>query len=171
MEHRGTVETIETFYRNARPRWLLTQDDLNSYQDTVELIVDWARKFSDDVLIFRELGLSIYDLYNYSRGLKYTSDPVGLETVSRPLITLNPEWTGPRDCDDKTLQILAGCIVFGLPGRPVVVGQRKSPHHIYPEIKPSGSSIWIPADPTYTDRSIFGEKLYGEVFRKEYSAI
>lgn len=171
MDHRGAFKQIEEYYRGAQPRWVRTEDRLNGYEDTVSLIVKWAKEFSNDLTIFKELNLSIYHVFLYSRSLPYNPDPVGLETVSRPLITLNPDWTGPRDCDDKTLQILAACRLFGIPGRPVVVGQTNKPHHIYPEIKIPGNTDWIPADSTYPDRSVMGQRLYGEIYRHEFPEI
>lgn len=137
---------------------------LENYIQTVETVLRLAKNYTKDLIPF--YGMTIFAFYDYVRRLPYIPDPVGKETVSRPKYTLNPEWTGARDCDDKTVPLLAKAIVLNIPARAVVCGQGEKPHHIYPEIQMNGD--WITADATYPERCILNKKLYNENFRKEF---
>lgn len=61
---------------------------------------------------YRDLGawlsVPLLDFYTFVCCLPYVPDPVGVETVSRPAYTLNPDYR-PRDCDDKSVLIAAWC--------------------------------------------------------------
>lgn len=139
--------------------------DLDTYRTTVREVFRLARQYAKDLEPY-QFG-SFFDAYNYSRSLPYHADPAGLETVSRPGFTLRGDWRGPRDCDDKTVQIIAAAQRFGIPVRAVVCGQIPRPHHIYPEVMLHGE--WMPADATYPDRGCrIGKRLYGEVFREVF---
>ncbi|OOV40199.1 hypothetical protein B1J93_17795 [Leptospira kirschneri serovar Pomona] len=140
-----------------------TLSKLISYEDTVSDVFRIAYQYPEDLEEYK--NKSIFDLYNYVRVLPYCADPVGLETVSRFKYTKEPSFP-IRDCDDKTVPILAKAILEKIPCRAVVCGKTDRPHHIYPEIQLNG--LWIPADATYPLRSVFGQKLYGENFRREF---
>ncbi|MBE7410551.1 MAG: hypothetical protein L6Q54_15665 [Leptospiraceae bacterium] len=137
---------------------------LKDYIQTVETVLRLAKDYTIDLIPF--YGMTIFAFYNYVRRLPYISDPVGKETVSRPKYTLDINWTGARDCDDKTVPILAKAIILNIPSRAVVCGEMERPHHIYPEIKINGN--WMVADATYPERCLFDKKLYNEKFRKEF---
>jgi transglutaminase-like putative cysteine protease len=162
---------------------------LESYRDTVSEVYRLARSYSSDIqkpFYYTKQDLcgiaqlcgtdlkagrwrNLFHFYDYVRSLPYHPDPVGLETVSRPLYTLNPEWTGPRDCDDKTILIMAYCHLNNIPARAVVVGKGLRPHHIYPEV--FIHDTWQPADATYPDSDHdcrFGKRLYNENFREVF---
>jgi hypothetical protein len=141
---------------------------LASFRQTIGEVFRMAGAYSSDLDRIPGGFKNIFEVYNYVRDLPYREDPKGLETVSRPVYTLSGEWQGPRDCDDKTLIILAAAKKFGIPGRAVVCGEVPAPHHVYPELQLSGK--WIPFDATYSDAKHdcrLGERLYGEVFREE----
>ncbi|EKP11803.1 hypothetical protein [Leptospira borgpetersenii] len=140
-----------------------TLSKLESYEDTVSDVFRLAYQYPEDLEEYR--NKSIFELYNVVRLLPYYADPVGLETVSRFKYTKEPTYP-IRDCDDKTVPILAKAILDKIPCRAVVCGKSDRPHHIYPEIQLNGH--WIPADATYPERSVFGQKLYGEKFRREF---
>ncbi|WP_078124768.1 hypothetical protein [Leptospira alexanderi] len=146
-------------FKNIKP----TLTKLDSYEDTVSEVFRMAFLYPEDLGEYKTK--SIFDLYNFVRALPYYADPVGLETVSRFKFTRDPEFP-IRDCDDKTVPILSKAMIDKIPCRAVVCGKTNRPHHIYPEIQLNGH--WVPADATYPTRSVFGQKLYGENFRKEY---
>ncbi|EMO44707.1 hypothetical protein [Leptospira santarosai] len=146
-------------FKNIKP----TLTKLVSYEDTVSDVFRIAFQYPEDLEEYT--NQSIFELYNFVRLLPYHGDPVGLETVSRFKYTKDPEFP-IRDCDDKTVPLLAKAIIDKIPCRAVVCGKTDRPHHIYPEIQLNG--YWIPADATYPLRSVFGQKLYGENFRREF---
>lgn len=144
---------------------IITTVPLESYKQTVAKIFEFADKYASDLDEFK--NDSIFKFYNFARALPYHADPKGEETVIRPKYTKLIDWKGARDCDDKTLLILAFCNLQKIPGRSVVCGQtRFKPHHIYPEVSLNGK--WMSADATYYDRCMFGKNLYEEKFRKVF---
>ncbi|KAB2929148.1 MAG: hypothetical protein F9K24_20705 [Leptonema illini] len=145
----------------------ITIVDLESYKQTVDECRRIAREHRDDILPYLSSRTNLFDWYNVIRSLQYVADPVGLETISRPAYTLLRYWNGPRDCDDKTVLILSFCYLHEIPCRMIVCGQTPAPHHIYPEVK---LNVWMPADATYPHRSVFGRRLYSEVFREVFDA-
>ena len=152
---------MNNIIENEKP--IVTVFPMKSYKDTVKIIFDFAEKFKNDLREFE--NDSIFKFYNYVRNLKYIPDPKGKETVSRPKYTKEISWNGSRDCDDKTLLIMAFCNLAGIPSRAIVCGQGDKPHHVYPEIFISGK--WLPADSTYK-RCIFGKNLYTENYREVF---
>lgn len=146
----------------------ITIVDLESYRQTVDECRRIAREYRDDLLPYLTPKTDLFAWFGHVRSLPYVSDPIGLETISRPAYTLLKWWNGPRDCDDKTTLILPFCYLQGIPSRIVVCGQTETPHHIYPEVKLNG--VWMPADATYPHRSVFGRRLYTEVFREVFDA-
>lgn len=102
-------------------------------------------------------------VYRRLKMLPFRPDPKGLESLQRPLFTLDPHWEGPRDCDDKTLAFVAWGFVK--PDRRVrfrICRDRnaRSWHHVYPGLLlPAG---FYPLDPTFSDRGEAGRTLYDE---------
>ena len=142
--------------------------NLASFRQTIGEMFRLAGAYAADLERLPHGFDNIFQVYNYVRDLPYHEDPRGLETVSRPVYTLSGEWQGPRDCDDKTVIILAAAKKFGIPARAIVCGEGSAPHHVYPELLLSGQ--WIPFDATYSDTKHdcrLGERLYGEAFREE----
>lgn len=141
-----------------------TTSELKDYIDTLKVIISFAEKYQTDLEQFK--NTNIYKFYDIVRKLPYVADPVGVETVSRPKYLIDPNWTGPRDCDDKTLLIAAQAEQLKIPYRIIVCGQGTKPHHVYPEISLNGN--WVSSDATYP-RCQLGNLLYKENFRKVYS--
>lgn len=56
------------------------------------------------------LNVSFLEYFNHVCELPYVPDPPEVETVSRPLYTLDPGYV-PRDCDDKA--VLLACWFHG----------------------------------------------------------
>jgi hypothetical protein len=73
--------------------------------------------------------------YNKIKALPYKRDPKGMEWVTNPLITINPNYKGFRDCDDKAILMAAWAFVHKKPYR-FVAGAKKgcNLHHVWPEI-------------------------------------
>jgi len=88
-------------------------------------------------------------IYNFVvKRIRYQKDPVSLETVQAPTVTLK---LGAGDCDDHSGLVAALALSVGLPVRFRVLGY-DSDHliHIFPEIYAGGR--WLPADTTEPDR-------------------
>lgn len=78
------------------------------------------------------------------KNIRYLRDPVGVELVQRPEVTVKLRG---GDCDDHSGLLGALAASLGLPVRFRVIG--KTPdnfRHIYPEVDISGE--WLPADTT-----------------------
>lgn len=165
------------------------REEIDSYKTTIRRMFEFTRRYVDDLRPFARMNL--FEFYEYVRELEYRPDSipfpawarVGLEDIkhaerlSRPRYTLSPLWDGPRDCDDKAILIGTFCRMIGVPFRFVACGRKivldllplsaplsvkpSGVHHVYPEVKLPVSG-WVPADPTYPDRSRFGVRLYEE---------
>ncbi|MCE9499014.1 MAG: hypothetical protein K8R21_00615 [Leptospira sp.] len=142
---------------------IVKTENLNSYKQTVSKVFEFAERYKADLEFLK--NMTIFEFYNLVRALPYHPDPKGEETVVRQKYTIQPEWKGARDCDDKTLLILSFANLKNIPGQAVVCGQGERPHHIYPEIELNGKIF--PADATYP-RCSFSKKLYNEKFRKVF---
>ena len=142
---------------------LTIHPDLN-VDFSVSQIIRLAKQYASDLQNYS--NQDFFTFYNYVRELPYIPDPKGKETISRPAYTVNQDWKGCRDCDDKTVLIGAFCELKKIPWRVVVVGVREYPHHVYPEIMHLGK--WTQSDATYPDRCFFGKSLYVEKYRKVY---
>ncbi len=88
-------------------------------------------------------------LYDFVvRRIRYQKDPVGIETVQSPTITLS---VGAGDCDDHSGLVVGLAQSVGIPARLKVVGYSKDHiEHILPELFVGGS--WVGADTTEPDR-------------------
>lgn len=76
--------------------------------------------------------------------IRYVNDPVGIETVQAPRITLQLK---AGDCDDHATLVAALAMSIGIPARIVVIGSDPDHfEHVYAEIKIDGD--WLPADTT-----------------------
>lgn len=73
--------------------------------------------------------------YNKIKALHYKRDPKGMEWVTNPIITINPNYEGFRDCDDKSILMASWAFVHKKPFR-FVAGAKKGQnlHHVWPEI-------------------------------------
>jgi hypothetical protein len=76
--------------------------------------------------------------------IQYVNDPIGIETVQSPEITLQIR---AGDCDDHATLVAAMAMSIGIPTRFVVIGpDPENFGHVYTELKIDGS--WLPADTT-----------------------
>lgn len=84
-------------------------------------------------------------LYSWiSRNIRYQKDPVNIETVQSPEITLKLRY---GDCDDHTGIMAAMALAVGIPARYRVIGYTEDQLvHIFPELLIG--SKWIAADTT-----------------------
>lgn len=81
------------------------------------------------------LGASFWAYYTHVCKLPYVDDPEDVETVSRPIYTLNPAYR-PRDCDDKA--VLMACWFHGRGIRCRFVASSTRPdkqvHHVFLQV-------------------------------------
>lgn len=143
----------------------ITERNISDYRETVATVFRFARLYADDLQRFAPED--VFAFYDRVHNLPYNPDG-DIERLARPAYTVDPDWKGPRDCDDKTLLILAHARLARLPARAVVVGEGSHPgdrsgpmHHIYPELYIPGRG-WTPFDATYPDRGTIGARLYRE---------
>ncbi len=88
-------------------------------------------------------------LYRYVIGrVRYQKDPVDLETVQSPTVTLG---VGAGDCDDLSGLVAGLAMAIGIPARFRVIGYSDNDLvHIFPELFAGGR--WWPADATEPHR-------------------
>lgn len=91
------------------------------------------------------LSVPLLDFYRHVCALPYVADPIGIETVSRPLYTLKEDYK-PRDCDDKSVLIASWCHGNGIKKRFVSTSTRPDKHlcHVFVQLE---NGLFI--DPTY----------------------
>lgn len=140
-----------------------TTEELESYKQTIAKIFELIQKYHDDIAKFSNWNLS--QIYEYVKNLEYIPDPKNEETVSRPKYTIKANWSGARDCDDKTVILGSWAYHKSIPFRLVVSGSKKNPHHVYPEFYILNS--WVPFDATYKTCKL-GKRLFEENFREVY---
>lgn len=140
-----------------------TVEELESYRQTVQKIFELIQKYYED--LSSKSNYSIEQIYDLVRKLPYVPDPKNEETISRPKYTLKSNWAGARDCDDKTVILGAWAYSKSIPFRLIVSGQKKTPHHVYPEF--FILNVWVPMDATYSYCKL-GKKLFKESFREIY---
>ena len=76
--------------------------------------------------------------------IRYVNDPIGIETVQAPEVTLRLR---AGDCDDHATAIAALALSVGIPARLVVIGcDAEHFEHVFAELKTDGD--WMPADTT-----------------------
>lgn len=86
------------------------------------------------------------------RTVRFVDDPVDLETVQAPAVTLFRIPAG--DCDDHSALLAALAMSIGIPARFRVIGESLDHfRHIHPELQIAGQ--WIPVD---TTTGTFGER-------------
>lgn len=80
----------------------------------------------------RWLDVPFIVYYRFVCSLPYVPDPPDVETVSRPLFTLNADYA-PRDCDDKAVLLAAWLVAHGQKVRFVASSTRKDRelHHTF----------------------------------------
>lgn len=137
---------------------------LETFDKTILKIIEFAKKYKNDLLQYR--NKSFKEFYDIVKSLPYIPDPKNIETLSRPIYTMNPNHS-PRDCDDKTLAICSFCELKNIPYKIIVTGKKNRFHHVFPVVNLSGSSFII-ADATYPNKGNFGEFLFYPNLKKTY---
>jgi len=144
---------------------------LSDYRQTVDEIWKMAAKHWPDLWDFG--GWTLDAFFRMVHALPYTADPQGVEFVTRPGLTIDPAYRGPRDCDDKAVLFLswarARFVQTGEKNFPriVVAGRTEDrPHHVYVEVLRSGS--WVPLEATYPGRGGLGVRLWPEKYRRVF---
>lgn len=81
-----------------------------------------------------------------SKHVRYTKDPVNVELLQDPLLTL--AW-GTGDCDDISVLAASMAESIGLPTRFVLYSSKNAtlPHHVFTEIK--ANNRWVAVDTVY----------------------
>lgn len=79
---------------------IITRKNLESVYQTGEEMRRLASFYYSD--LGRWLAVPFFEFYRFVCRLPYIPDPEDVETVSRPLFTLDSNY-GPRDCDDKAV--------------------------------------------------------------------
>jgi hypothetical protein len=110
-------------------------------------------------------SLPLLDYYNVVRKMPYLRDKKPVETIARPRLLLNGEFSGV-DCKKKAILIGSWLRLNGrrsIPGfqgwRLISVSTRpdKKIHHVFPQVKIGGE--WLNLDATYSDYKPFQKKL------------
>lgn len=84
---------------------ILTKENLNSVYQTGEKMRRLVNDYYTDLGAW--LDVPFFDFYRYVCNLPYIPDPENVEFISRPELTLDPNFTIARDCDDKS--VLLAC--------------------------------------------------------------
>lgn len=126
------------------------------------------------VRIVRSSGVNTRDLVRSSKAIydwirknvSYVRDPVGVEVVQSPKVTLEKKY---GDCDDHSTLLASLVSSLGIPVRFKVVGPDKNHFsHIFPEVQIRGR--WFAADTTSLSRR-FGQGFPEIGASKMYSAL
>ncbi|XDD46371.1 hypothetical protein AB3N60_16960 [Leptospira sp. WS39.C2] len=162
----------------------LTTKPLENYQETVKHVFRLAKEYATDLLEKNKFNILLSTLdpvefYNFVREQTYVKDPLFIEFLNRPRVSIALSGTGhPFDCDDRTILSLSYFMLqnhieklFGRPRkydyRVLVVGRNETPHHIYIEYKLTNSDYWTPFDPTYPHNE-YGKHPFPAGFSKYF---
>lgn len=80
---------------------ILTTDNLTSVYQTGEKMRRLVQNYYTDLGAW--LNVPFLQFYRHVCDLPYIPDPKDVEFVSRPALTLDPNFTLARDCDDKSV--------------------------------------------------------------------
>lgn len=141
---------------------MLAQYHNHTLDNTLIQVERLARKYSDDVAIFKNLTPTEF-FYVVSKKIRYEPDPEGIERVCRPLVTFQLR---SGDCDDKTVVCLAYFFKKNIPcGYSVVREHGKNGfHHIFPFMVLKNKIIDF--DATYANNIPYVSRNWAE--RKNY---
>ena len=110
---------------------ILTTDKLKSVYQTGAKMRRLVRDYWSDLGPW--LNVPFVEYYRYVCALPYISDPDGVEFVSRPRLTLDPNYSIARDCDDKA--VLLACWWTGHGDKCRFVASSTKPngrlHHVF----------------------------------------
>ena len=124
----------------------LTQTILSGANQTAAEMEKLVRSFSSDIGEKKEWPLAKF--YNYVKNLEFRPDPQGHESISRPSLSMLPNWPW-RDCDDKSILIGSFCFENGIPFKFQASSKRpdKKLHHVFVIAKIDGRECVL--DATY----------------------
>lgn len=105
-----------------------------------------VKKYYRDMMPYAHL--SLYEIYDLIKSIPYNPDPPDVETLQRPLYTMEYQ-TVAGDCDDKSIALASWAYINGYPYRFIAARKfdRNVLHHVYPELYIKNR--WVPVDPTY----------------------
>lgn len=126
-----------------------------SVENAVKVIEYLGRTYAYDIDAFTHYSLQDYFRF-VADTINYEKDPIGIELICRPAITLK-RMCG--DCDDKTVMMVAYYNLKGYEYGISVVGSGSSYHHVFSFIVQDGQKIDM--DSTY-EGSVMG-------FRKNWN--
>ena len=111
--------------------------------------------FSGDTRPYLHMGLNGF--FEHVRKIPYHKDPVNMEFLQRPTVTLKSQGPG-GDCDDKAICMLAFCRESGITAKILAAGRFHGYplHHTWIQGYIDGE--WQDLDPTYAWNSI-GERI------------
>ena len=92
--------------------------------------------------------MSPVEVFNIVKSIPFHADPPEVETLQRPLFTMNGTGMG-GDCDDKCIAFASYCKAVGVPWQFFAVRKKNEPrlHHVLCRIYLNRR--WVHADPTY----------------------
>lgn len=122
---------------------------LRDLAHTGSLMEEMVRKYNQDIPV-EFVCWSLVDFFDLVKALPYIPDPKGTESVQRPKFTLDPNWEGSRDCDDKAIVIGAWLYRRFIPFRFLAVAYEPGAvvSHAVVECHPPDAKAFI-VDATY----------------------
>lgn len=131
--------------------------ELTSPQQTAREMVRLATQYAGDLGEKSKWNLPRF--YSYVRSLEFRPDPLHVEHVARPALSMRHDWPH-RDCDDKAVLFGAWCYANGIPFRFVASSSRgdKQLHHVYTLARINGKEVVI--DGTYPKNKLGAENSY-----------
>jgi len=130
---------------------------LVSASQTAKEMERLVRTYSKD--LGPKIKWSLPRIYDHVRALEFRPDPLGVETLSRPALTLQKDYPW-RDCDDRAIILGSWCYENGIPFffRASSKHPSKKLHHVYAVCKIKGKEI--PLDATYPRNKLGKEEPY-----------
>jgi transglutaminase-like putative cysteine protease len=137
----GTIQTLKHMRDFVRASQITTDQKIRNQANKI---------FSDAALPPRDWNGEIAALHAFVRDhIRYVRDPVDLELVQTPEVTLEK---GYGDCDDKSTLLAALLTATGHPARLTVVGMNGGPFsHVLAETKTG--ERWVPLE-TIIDKPV-----------------
>jgi hypothetical protein len=130
---------------------------LKSVDQTGAAMKALVKKYAMDMAPYASRPLM--EVFDTVKMLPYIPDPKGVESLHRPLFTMQ-EWypeTG-RDCDDKAVAIAAWAELNGIPWDFEIVGRGTKYHHVRAMMQLNGK--WWTVDPTYPRNTLFRDSYF-----------
>ena len=155
----------------------LTKTELKDYSQTVNQIIRLSKQYYTDLDNLIDSFPTIEKFFEYVKLKPYIPDPIGIEFVNRPGISLSLK-NHYFDCDDRSVLVLSfifsknkkisGDILDPIKSKINVVGRTDiKPHHVFVSYKSPGLNRWIPCDPTYPINQ-FARELFQSKYRHEF---